>query len=1302
VIAAGFAVILLNNPAKAGQVSIDLSFPPPTVEPVQGYHRVTLPGALNVDRAGTPSLPSVGVWLLLPPGEMAVSCELKELSWKRLPGHYQVEPTPPPHRLSDPSPPPTEPDPSIYNGQAAYPPEPVTSLRTHLKRGYALATCLSRPVRWNPADGTLEYLTEAELTLQTAPGDREMTGFNRFYRGDRYTRQWVVDRVRNPESLGLYPRRDQGDPEAMLVVTDSDFIDQAEEYAAWRNVRGLRTYVATCRQFIDQGDDDDHRVCIRNGITAAYEEWNISYVLLLGDDEQIPHRGLYGIVNNNPDRDIAADLYYAGLDGNWNDDDDDRWGEANEADLMAELFVGRIPAGDTLEAERSLAKVRLYSDEPVSGDVLKVLMVGENLDWNVMGGDYMDEVYEGSERWGYSTVGYPDRFQRRNLYDRDGGWNARNDLVPLISSGYHFIHHLGHANTRGVMKLKFNDLDDNLIANNGQENGFNIAWSQGCYAGSFDNRGVGPNQYIGDCVAEKFVSKLDHGLVAFVCNSRYGWGNGNNTNGASQHFHREFVDALFDEDITAIGATNQDSKEDTAPWADLGVIRFCYYEINLLGDPAMDIWTDEPVQVEAEFSNAVVIGDLRYEVTLEDVPGATVCLSRSSEIISVAVTDDDGVAVLDLPEPILPPGPVTLAIVAHNFQPLITEIQSIPSDVGYPWVEELIMEDLGGIEDGQADPGETVEISPSVHNLGRQALEGLTLSIEIDDPQAQIIHSETGFQTIEPDSELIPDQPLVIEIDTTCGDLHRVELLVSFEDDSGGSWTQNVVFHTHAPVLDGRFLTVLDEEGNNNGRLDPGEEADLLLSIVNSGTGRTADITAELATGNPDLEVLESQSDIDIIEPHARVDFEQLFRVRVAEDCPDPYRAVLYVRLSGERGVNRSYLSDLCIGGAYYSFDRELEPWEHENLNVDHRDQWHESDQDNHTFDGSRCLKVGSEELYEEYEPLLNCAVYMPSYRVNGPLQLVFWHRIDAEKSRAHPGRAYDGGFVEASTDGEEWGLILPETPSGRQYPYTISHGDSPNPLPVEQPCYSGQRDWVPAVFDLSGFEEQDIRIRFRFGSDGTENFTGWWIDDIELRLPVDLEPPDNLEGEMTGPGAFLTWSTPVITRDDDYVYPDELLGYRIYRGYIENQDWVMLDTLVTDNRYLDRLVHQPGGEYMYLVTAEYLTGESSSSNAITIEWTNAVHFEAQDAPDRWELSSAWPNPFNSLVRIAYTVPATGKVRIAVYDLNGRLVSELDRGLRLPGRYEVLFEAGHLPSGVYIVGMQTPAGIRVSRLVLLR
>ena len=78
------------------------------------------------------------------------------------------------------------------------------------------------------------------------------------------------------------------------------------------------------------------------------------------------------------------------------------------------------------------------------------------------------------------------------------------------------------------------------------------------------------------------------------------------------------------------------------------------------------------------------------------------------------------------------------------------------------------------------------------------------------------------------------------------------------------------------------------------------------------------------------------------------------------------------------------------------------------------------------------------------------------------------------------------------------------------------------------------------------------------------------------------------------------------------------------------------------------------------------------------------------------------PNPFNPVTRISYNVPATQHVRIAIYDVAGRMVEDLVNQVKAPGEYIAEWDAGRLPSGVYFYRMQTGDRTLVRRATLLK
>ncbi|GEM_PF-1319396 len=90
------------------------------------------------------------------------------------------------------------------------------------------------------------------------------------------------------------------------------------------------------------------------------------------------------------------------------------------------------------------------------------------------------------------------------------------------------------------------------------------------------------------------------------------------------------------------------------------------------------------------------------------------------------------------------------------------------------------------------------------------------------------------------------------------------------------------------------------------------------------------------------------------------------------------------------------------------------------------------------------------------------------------------------------------------------------------------------------------------------------------------------------------------------------------------------------------------------------------------------------------------------EIPERYALHQNFPNPFNPSTTIRYELPEPAAVRLAVYDILGREVSVLVAKEQAAGAYEVLFDASHLSSGIYLYRLQTSAFMQTKKLILLR
>jgi hypothetical protein len=95
--------------------------------------------------------------------------------------------------------------------------------------------------------------------------------------------------------------------------------------------------------------------------------------------------------------------------------------------------------------------------------------------------------------------------------------------------------------------------------------------------------------------------------------------------------------------------------------------------------------------------------------------------------------------------------------------------------------------------------------------------------------------------------------------------------------------------------------------------------------------------------------------------------------------------------------------------------------------------------------------------------------------------------------------------------------------------------------------------------------------------------------------------------------------------------------------------------------------------------------------------------------PSTFSLMQNFPNPFNPLTSIKYTIAGARdfglgarNTRLVVYDVLGREVVVLVNELQLPGQYEVTFDGSSMPSGIYFCRMQAGSFVETREMILVK
>ncbi|MCP9292937.1 alpha-amylase family glycosyl hydrolase [Gracilimonas sediminicola] len=118
-------------------------------------------------------------------------------------------------------------------------------------------------------------------------------------------------------------------------------------------------------------------------------------------------------------------------------------------------------------------------------------------------------------------------------------------------------------------------------------------------------------------------------------------------------------------------------------------------------------------------------------------------------------------------------------------------------------------------------------------------------------------------------------------------------------------------------------------------------------------------------------------------------------------------------------------------------------------------------------------------------------------------------------------------------------------------------------------------------------------------------------------------------------------------------------------------------------------------GEFRIYTTRQFETPEEGLL-------TSAENASGDDLPDSFRLKQNYPNPFNPSTTIAFDVAKAGVVKLEVFDVLGRKVTELVNGRKAASSYSVSFNADNLGSGMYIYRLQAGEKVFTQKMMLVK
>jgi hypothetical protein len=209
------------------------------------------------------------------------------------------------------------------------------------------------------------------------------------------------------------------------------------------------------------------------------------------------------------------------------------------------------------------------------------------------------------------------------------------------------------------------------------------------------------------------------------------------------------------------------------------------------------------------------------------------------------------------------------------------------------------------------------------------------------------------------------------------------------------------------------------------------------------------------------------------------------------------------------------------------------------------------------------------------------------------------------------------------------------------------------------------------------------------FGPSQTATDEAYYDDYRFADTPLPVELTSFAANVNSSGHVVLNWSTASELNNQMFEIERKAENSEFVRiGYVNGYGTT---TEPKDYSYTDQTVGT--GNYYYRLKQVDFNGSYEYSEEIFVEVNGPLTFG---------IKQNYPNPFNPSTRIAYSVPVTGNVKLAVYNLVGEEVAVLVNGQVEAGFYETTFDASNLPSGLYLYKLQSDNTVEVKKMMLLK
>lgn len=798
--------------------------------------RFPFPEAVSIGEPGMPDFPVI-IRMVLIPARCGVELKVNEIETRI---ENNIHPSPyvsPEHetspsltRVSQPG------SNQVCTGEDGFWPPQVASIGTPaVMRGYRILPVVIHPLRWNPQTSEIQVVESIDLELDYTS---ELNRVNLVDNPERprpseTVYKMVSQLVLNPPP----PPRDLGIRNGSIIYIIGNWNDveeTLEPLIEWRRSMGWTAEIIRVNQNNSNG-------AIKSAIQEAYDEWEIppEFIVLVGDAPHLQGNNYtlaYYDERNGAGHPYETDHHYTELEGR---------------DILPEAAIGRLPFNNVNMLRDMVNKTVMYESEPYIGN-------GDDRGWQkraaLMAGDSRSGTSSiDACRWTKNLVtrhGFTD-VAERYWTPNEPQPNGRQFIMGNIDNGISLLLYRGWTFMSG---FAFEDVDR---LRNGRMLPFVMLAT--CNTGDYGEH-VSSQWYY----SERFVYSRDGGAIGAV--------------GAAGATHTAYnnliatstIKAFFADGIYNQGWALMQGKVDLyRHYAEYGDIDHrenpglegweCeLYIFNLMGDPAVDLYTDMPIGLNVECPDLIRAGETRFEVTVqyendeEPAENTRICLYKPDEFQIVSHTNADGFVSFDLDPEMTQDGDIKLTVTGHNLMPYIHEYEIENVDFflgsGEVSVDDDEEGDSAGDDDQVANQTERIELTVDIVNYGDRRPDGeITATLSPGHPLLEVVEGEVEFEQA-PDPGRAVEAGFVVDIGggfPTGMDAVFI-LEVTAEDET---WISNVSIPVEGP--DFEFVS-LRWEGEP---LTPSGVADCNIRLKNIGSKNSQALVATLISLSPTINV---------------------------------------------------------------------------------------------------------------------------------------------------------------------------------------------------------------------------------------------------------------------------------------------------------------------------------------------------------------------------------------------------------------------------------------------------------------